>query len=492
MKLEELYQNHKDQINALALALNTLNFDANTIAPKDGANYRNKQMSLLSNQLFKLTLDPNYIETMRLLLEQTTDPILKRELEVNLESYDIYKDVPATLQQEFSLAGLNSFETWQNAKQENNYVKFEKDWLPVIKLLKEMTSYFPIKHSYNALLNLYHRGLTQEKLDLFFNTIETRLVPFIQTIVQNQKIKPEFLSRKVPIEKQKEVTQFIRKIFLFDEHKTVISESAHPFSSTFSLNDSRITTRYIEDNFMSNIFSIIHEIGHGTYNLQVNPQFEGTSLADNMSMSMHESQSRFLENMIARHPLFWKPHFITLKELVSPVLDDVSYDEFIFGINYSTPSLIRTEADELTYPLHILIRYKLEMEIIEKENLTNLNEKWNEYYQKYLGLTPSSDTVGILQDVHWSDGSLGYFPTYAYGSAYAAMFFEAMSRDLDVNHLLENGNYAAIKEWNKQNIHQFGGFIKDDEIILNVCQKEFDPNVYCDYLIQKFSKLYHL
>lgn len=488
----QIYQETKAKLNALQLALATMNYDANTIAPIAGSQYRNEMMAQLSSMVFVLSKDPQYIAAMQDLQATTSDPDLKREIDILLENYNIDKNVPSQLQLEYTNTAFESWTTWQAAKKNNDYASYEPKLQAVITKLKEVISYYPIQDPYNALLNLYHRGLTHEKLESFFEIIQARLVPFIQQIVKLNRPKPAFLSCQVPIEKQREVTKFIRQLFDFPEDSTYISESSHPFSSTFSLHDSRITTRYDENNFLSNIYSIIHEIGHGTYNLQVNEKYGDSSISSAMSMSMHESQSRFLENNIARHPLFWKKHYPTLQKLLDPILNDVSLEEFVFGINYSTPSLIRTEADELTYPLHILIRYRLEKEIMTASDLSNLNTRWNTLYQEILGLSVPTDSEGILQDVHWSDGSLGYFPTYAMGSAYAAMFFEQIQKDLPLDELLLTGNYLAIKQWNKEHIHQYGAFFTDDEMIEKVCHKPFDANIYCDYLIDKFSRLYQL
>lgn len=492
MDYKTIFQETRSKINALGYALSVINYDNSTIAPVDGGDYRNEMASILSNQYFNLSKDPHYIQAIEQLLKQDNEEDFQRELQFIYDNYLIDKDVPSKLQQEYSKNALDSFLTWVDAKEKNDYALFEPALQKVITTLKKVVSYYPIQNKYDALLNLYCKGLTTEKLDEFFDVIQKRLVPFIQKIMNKQVKRPDFLSRPVPIDKQKEVTEFIRNILLFPKEKTYIGESAHPFSSTFSRNDARITTKYVEDLFTSNIFSIIHEIGHGTYELQINPKYDGWSTAGGMSMSMHESQSRFLENNIGRHPSFWKPYYADLQKIVAPVLDDVSFDDFIFGINYSTLSLIRTEADELTYPLHILVRYKMEREIILGDNLENLNQRWADYYKEILGLDVDCDAHGILQDVHWSDGSFGYFPTYALGSAYAAQFFEKIQQDLDLEKELENKNYAAIKEWNRVHIHQFGALYTDDEMLNRVTGKSFDANIYCDYLIAKFTKLYQL
>jgi carboxypeptidase Taq len=242
----------------------------------------------------------------------------------------------------------------------------------------------------------------------------------------------------------------------------------------------------------SSIFAFIHEVGHATYNGQVNPEFEGLTISQSMTYGLHESQSRLFENLVGKSYAFWKPHYEHVQELVS-VLKDVSLDEFIFGINFVEQSFIRVEADELTYPLHIMLRYELEKALFEGTlSVDDLPTVWNEKFKAYLNLDVTGDDHGVLQDVHWSGAAFGYFPTYALGSAYGAMFFEAMSKELNVEELLLNNDFKTIKAWLKENIHQYGGLYNGKDLIEKVCHKPFDASAYVDGLIAKYSALYNL
>lgn len=492
-QLLEKFNTYCKKLNALDLALTTMNFDLNTIAPKKGGAYRFEAMSNLYGQYFETSISTDYINTLLQLNELELDELMKKEIELRLISYNKNKNIPVELATKFSLATNESFEAWQEAKEKNDYSLFEPHLKKVIALSKEMVSYRDnVTNTYEAMLDNYEQGLTLKKVDDFFTVIQERLVPFIKQVVDKKIVKPEFLSRPVSLKKQRQVTELIRNYLDFNPEYSYISESAHPFSSTFSINDTRITTKYLENDFTSNIFSIIHEIGHGTYNHQVDSQYEGYAIADAMSMSLHESQSRFLENNIGRSYGFWYYLYPQLQEILKEELADVSLDEFILGINYSEPSLIRIEADELTYPLHILIRYNMEQRMINENITDNLDVLWADEYEKILGIRPKTNSEGILQDVHWSDASFGYFPTYALGSAYACQFYNKLNESVNIEEQLKQGNFVVIKEWLKENIHQYGGYYLTDEIIFRVCGQSFDPNFYCDYLIEKFTKLFNI
>lgn len=492
-QLLEKFTTYQKKLNALELAITTMSFDLNTIAPKKGGSYRFEAMSTLDGQYFETSISPDYIGTLLQLKELDLDDLMKREIELRLISYNKNKNIPVELATKFSLATNESFEVWQEAKKQNDYSLFEPHLKNVVALRKEMISYQDnVTNTYEAMLDNYEQGLTQQKVNDFFKVIQERLVPFIQQVVNKKIAKPEFLSRTVSIDKQRQITELIRNYLDFNPEYSYISESAHPFSSTFSINDTRITTKYLENDFTSNIFSIIHEIGHGTYNHQVDSKYEGYAIADSMSMSLHESQSRFLENNIGRSYGFWYYLYPQLQEILKEELADVSLDEFVFGINYSEPSLIRIEADELTYPLHILIRYNMEQRMINENITDNLDVLWADEYEKILGIRPATHAEGILQDVHWSDASFGYFPTYALGSAYACQFYNKMSESINIEEELKHGNFVVIKEWLKENIHQYGGYYLTEDIIFRVTGQSFDPVVYCDYLIEKFTKLFNI
>ncbi len=243
----------------------------------------------------------------------------------------------------------------------------------------------------------------------------------------------------------------------------------------------------------SAILSTVHEVGHATYEHDIDPKYDGMILSNGVSSGMHESQSRLFENYLGRTLSFWKANYPILQKYFPKQLEGITVEQYVDAINASTPSLIRTEADELTYPMHILIRYEIEKGLFNGTiPVEKLNETWNKMYKEYLGVDVPNDRDGILQDVHWSDGSFGYFPTYALGSAFSAQFMKAMRKDIDVDELLENNKFDEIIAWLKEHIHQYGCRYTAEEIMLKATGEPFNPDYYLDYLEEKYTKLYNL
>ena len=279
----------------------------------------------------------------------------------------------------------------------------------------------------------------------------------------------------------------------FDKTKGLMKESEHPFTSGFGTTDVRITNHYYEDLLTSSIFSVIHETGHGLYEQNCNPELDETLLGGGASMAMHESQSRFYENIIGRKYSFWETHYPVLQELFKDELKDTTLDDFYHNVNKVVCSLIRTEADELTYSLHIMIRYELEKGLISGTiSVDELPQKWNEMYENYLGITPPNDSLGVLQDIHWAGGSFGYFPTYALGSAYAAQLYNAMKKEINVDEIIKSKNLKEINEWLKKHVHYYGKTLSSKEIIIKSTKEEFNPKYYIEYLKEKYMSIYNL
>ena len=496
MDFVKQYQEWEFKLSAYALALSTIGFDARTIAPSQGNNYRNKRNAFLVGEYFSLLNDPNILEVMKTIMTlDEVDEITKKSVEYRLRDIEKINCIPKDEYVEYDELASASFDAWHEAKHNNDYAKFEpflqKTIETKMKFLKYRNQDKPL---YDLALDDYEMEMTMEEYDQFFSLIKEKLVPLIHEIQHKQdEVNTSFFNQKFDIEKQKVFMKQMMDFIGFDKEWGYLSESEHPFTNMMSLNDVRITTRYIEDNLISSIFSIIHEIGHATYAHQVDSKYEGTYLVDNMTSGMHESQSRLFENYLGRSMAFWDNNYTTLKNLFPEQLKDVTQEMFVRAINASCPSLIRTEADELTYPIHIYIRYEMEKAIMNGSmTLDELNKKWDTLYLENLGIQSPTDTDGILQDVHWSDGSFGYFPTYALGSAYAAQFYHAMQKDIDIDQCLRDNNFKAINNWLKENIHQYGGSLTPKEIMLKATGEPFNPNYYIDYLTNKYKKLYNI
>ncbi|CAM3615351.1 carboxypeptidase M32 [Erysipelothrix urinaevulpis] len=477
-------------LNSYGLALNTMMYDALTIAPKQGAPYRNEAMALLNGEYFKLLTSDESIKVFKE-AQNHDDAIIAESAKYTSKEILKIKNIPEKEYVDFVHLTNDSQQAWEDAKSKNDYSLFEDNLIKLIASRKKLMAYREEEQPlYTQLLSDYEDGLTLEKVDDFFEVIKTELVPFIDIVIEAQGDKPDFLTSHVPIEKQKEISKLIMDHLSYSFDFGYLAEAEHPFSSTFSINDTRITTHYKVDDFTSNIFSVIHEVGHSLYNHNVNPKFEGHAVANNMSYSMHESQSRFLENNIGRSKEFWIPIYGKLQAIIPTTLSNISLDEFILGINYVERSAIRTESDELTYPLHILVRYELEKMMFESnETPENLNIKFRDLMKEYIGINVESDDLGILQDVHWSDASFGYFPTYALGSAYAAQFMVQMEKDIPLKSGLMTGDLKPMFIWLKNEVHQYGGFYQADTILNKATNESFNPHHYINYLKEKYSQL---
>lgn len=489
-------QEYKDKKNAYDAALSTMYYDIATIAPKDGISYRNRMVSILSGESFTHETNPQSIAMLEALAGQNDiDDVLKKEVSLLLKDLENVRFLPKEVFVDFVQITADSQNAWEKAKAANDYSIFKPHLIKVIKKQKETLSYIKKDGSdYDYLLNRFQDGLSTKIYDVFFDQIKKELLPFIQRLIRDgKKIDDRPLFERFDITKQRAFMDILLKHLQYNPKKCYITTSEHPFTDFFSANEARITTHYLENNVMSAIFSTIHEYGHANYGLHVNPDFEGSTLANDIGFAMHESQSRFMENNLARRPSFWKPLYPKLQELFPAQLSNIDLSTFMSMVNVSRPSFIRTEADELTYPIHILIRYELEKEIfndtIDYERLDTL---WNDKYEEYLGIRPTNDRDGILQDMHWGGASLGYFPTYALGSAYAAQFYHQMEQELCVDTLLENGDFTPIYDWLEKNIHRFGAYKSADQIMLDTTKEPFDVSYYITYLKTKFAKLYNI
>ena len=498
MTTEELWKQYEEQrfkISAYQLVLGTTYYDGDTIAPFKGREYRNARMAYIDGIIFDLQTDPEYIRLREELygrddLTFTQKQILKWEL----KDLDSFRYIPRDLYVRYSELSMNSNVAWKKAKNANDYKMFEPYLLEIIDLKKQMLQYRKSDlQGYDIYLSDFEPGMTVEKYDKFFDLIREKLVPLIKKISAAQQIDTVFNNRFYPADQQRKLMRLIMDYMQFDWDAGVLGETEHPFSDALSKNDVRVTTHYYENSLLSSIFSVIHETGHATYNYQVDDDLAETYVFYNMSSGMHESQSRLMENYLGRSSSFWDNLYPEMVKLFPEQLKDVSQKQFVDAANASVCSLIRTDADELTYPLHILIRYEMEKGIFDGSiDLHDLENIWNDKYEKYLGIRPECTSDGILQDVHWSGGSFGYFPTYALGSGYAAQFLHAMKKDIDVDACMSNNEFSRIKEWLKEHIHKYGGLYLPEEQIRIATGEDFDPNYYIDYLTDKYSKLYNL
>ena len=491
----DFYKAYREKCNAYNLALATIHFDMSTIAPKQGNEYATKMISILSGELFDYSTNQDNMNKLYEMKEMDLGQVMNKEIRTVLKDLEKTSKLPREFYMKMQSTFAYGQVIWLKAKENADYSMFKDTLKEIIELTREAYTYYGGEGTlYDRMLNEFETGMYIEKYEEFFKIIKDRLVPFVHKVVEKKDyIDDSIFHEHYSREKQIEVMDVLKEYMGFDETECYLGESEHPFTTELSPYDVRITTKYLEDNLVSAIFSIIHEFGHATYALHVDDSLKGLVIGDEMTSGIHESQSRFMENYMGRRKSFWVNNYPKVQEIFPDQLKDVSLDEFIRMINVAKPTLVRTEADELTYPLHILIRYELEKEMINGEvDYDTLNKVWDDKYEEYLGIRPSNDKEGILQDIHWSSGDIGYFPTYALGSAFGAQFLKAMEKDLDIDKLLENNEFDKIKEWLRDHIHKYGALYDSQEIIKMCTGEEFDPNIYVDYLIDKYSKLYDI
>ncbi|MGE4320806.1 MAG: carboxypeptidase M32 [Acholeplasmataceae bacterium] len=491
----EIYKQARSKIKAYEYFLWLYSWDQETEAPKDAPRYSEKQFAVLYEEAYKIESDPAYIEAINYLfdhLNELEDEDFKVEIKHAHKNLRMVTKVPKDEYLAYGLLIQQAPAIWLEAKEKNDFSIYAPTLKKIIDANKKLVKYLETDElkGYDVLLDMYEEGFGVETYDQFFQVIKDELVPFVSEVT---KVKGPRFSKKLTkgvfaADKQEAFSKYLMDVFKYDQNRAVLKESAHPFTSGVSSFDTRITTHYHEDNVVSSIFSTIHEMGHAIYELQNDPKYDETFLHGGTSLGIHESQSRMFENMIGRSFAFWELHYPKLVELFPKQLKDTSVLDFYKYINQAKRSLIRIEADELTYSLHVLVRYELEKLMINgKVKVEDLPKKWNGLMSKYVGKKPANDQEGILQDIHWSHGSIGYFPTYALGSAYAAQIYEAMNKDFSVELAIANNDQARINEWLKEKVHQFAQSKSPKEIMVIATKENFNPKYYIDYLKRKFS-----
>lgn len=500
MKQKEAIKNYEDYMRIshyYQYVMNEINFEDVTDAPKKNYRERNEIMNYFSYELFKRNTSIDFEKRIEDLNQfyPTLDKKYQRIVDLSLKDFNQNKKIPSELMKEYQKACSEAYHYYILAKEKNDYQIYKPYLKKVLDMNVLFAKYYGKKSGsyYNTFLDLYEEDIQEEELDLFFQSLKERILPLLEKIkASSLTIKDDFLKRPIDKQKQMAMAHYLLKVIGFDEKRGMLKETEHPFTERIGLHDVRITTHIYPQNFISNLYSVIHEGGHGIYEQNIDKKLYNTILFDAASMSIHESQSRFYENIIGRSYSFCKLVYPTLQKLAHPTLQDVTVDQFYQAINKVSPSFIRTEADELTYSLHILIRYEMEKMLIRKElDFEQLPAIWNQKYKEYLGIDVQNDRDGILQDVHWSSG-IGYFFSYALGNAYAAQIYHALQEEMDVDQVIQSGNLKPIKDWLKQNIYQYGKLLKPKDLIKKATKESFNPKYYCDYLEEKYTKIYHL
>ena len=489
--LEELQK----KMYAYGVASSSLYLDSVTVAPRDTAEGRGVALGVLAGERHKLFSDPRVGELLTCLeghREELEHPVRRQVAELR-RSYDQLTRIPADEYMEYAMLTNEASSVWHRAKEESDFELFRPVLERLVAFNRKFAGYYDdSKAPYDALLNEYERGVDMAYLDRFFAAIREELVPLIRAIGQKEQPDDSFLKRKYPIENQRRFSDYLMEVLGLDRAHCAIGESEHPFTLNFNSQDVRITTNYSEDNVAFSMYSVIHEGGHAKYELGIDPALDYTCLSGGVSMGVHESQSRFYENIIGRSLPFIRHIFPRMREIFPQQLGDVSAEQFHRAVNRAEPSLIRTEADELTYCLHVMVRYEIEKQLIGGTlEVKDVPETWNRLYQEYLGVDVPDDRRGCLQDSHWSGGSFGYFPSYALGSAYAAQMLHNMEKEFDLWGQVGSGDLSGVNGWLGDRVHKFGGLMEPADVVKHACG-EFDPSHYVRYLKDKYTALYGL
>jgi carboxypeptidase Taq len=403
--------------------------------------------------------------------------------------------VPASYVAERTRATSLAHDAWLIARRDSDFNAFRPYLERVVDLRRQYAEFFaPYEHIYDPLLDDFERGMKTAEVQAIFNALRPQQVELIRAIADRPQVDDRFLSREYPEQAQWDFGVEVVTRFGYDWQRGRLDRTAHPFSIEFSVDDVRITTRFDPRHPATAMFGTMHEAGHAMYEQGIDPALRRSPLASGASMALHESQSRMWENLVGRSLPFWKYFYTRLKEFFPAQLGDVDLLHFYRGINKAQPSLIRVEADEATYNLHIMLRMELEIALMEGSlAVKDLPVAWNQRMQEYLGLTPPNDALGVLQDIHWSSGLIGYFPTYALGNLISAQLWEAIQRDLpDLDAQIERGNFAALLGWLRQNIHRYGAKFEPQAVVERATGSKIDPQPYIRYLQKKFGEIYGL
>lgn len=495
-QLEKEFLDYVKKMAAYNEALGLVYWDLRTGAPKQGVEQRSEVIGLLSSEVFKMSTSEEMAAYIAYLSKQSLSEKTRKILEECKKEYERNKKIPAEEYKEFVILQSKAESVWEEAKASSDFALFSPYLEKLVEMTKKFVSYWGHNdNKYDVLLDMYEPGMTMKVLDQVFSELREKIVPLVKQISASpHKPKTDFLFEKFPKENQREFSLKILGKMGYNFQAGRLDETVHPFAIGLNPGDVRVTTKYDENDFRTAVFGTIHEGGHALYEQNISKSLIGTPLCSGTSTGIHESQSLFYENILGRSLPFWKNNYDLLKTYANGQFEQVDIEDFYQAINESKPSFIRIEADELTYPLHVIIRYEIEKGLFNDEiDVMELPKIWNDKYEEYLGIRPENDAQGVLQDVHWAGGSFGYFPSYALGYMYAAQFKHKMLEALpNFDQLVEEGDLLPIKEWLTENIHQFGKIKKPLEILHDVTGEGLNPKYLIDYLYEKYGKVYRL
>lgn len=496
-KLQEL-KDRLTEISDLKAALAVLSWDQMTFMPLGGAEARGRQIATLERLAHEKFISPEIgkllDELQPLINEVPSDSEAAALIRVTTRDYQQAVKIPPSFTAEFSEHTSQTYEAWARARAESNFKIVEPLLQKTLELSRQMANFYPgYRHIADPLIDQLDEGMTVAIIRPLFQKLRAELTPLVKTITSQPEPDDSCLHLSFPETEQLEFGLEVAEKLGFDFKRGRQDKSPHPFTTSFGIGDVRITTR-VKQNFLAEaLFSTIHETGHALYEQGINPDFNGTPLADGVSMSVHESQSRLWENLVGRSRGFWEYFYPRLQTVFPEQLKAVSLDAFYRAINKVERSLIRTDADEVTYNLHVMLRFDLETELLEgKLAVNDLPEAWNERYRSDLGVLPANDSAGVLQDMHWYSGTIGgYFQSYTLGNILSAQFYEAATQAFPkIPGEIASGNFSSLHSWLKEHIYRYGRQYSAEEIIKSATGRDLEIEPYVQYLKKKYGEIY--
>ena len=486
----DLLLEKNEALRALGMAETIMYWDALTSGvPEKSLPARGAAMGWLSGESFRRFTAPDTLEAIETLESYSGELSMFERAMVRVmgREYRKVKAVPPDEFQAFNELTAQSQMVWETARAKRDYDMILPYYEKIIEYKRRLCDWYGYEeHPYDALLDDFEKGATVKMLDGFFGVLREKIVPLIKAINQAGNY-PKAIEGIFDVEKQKQLSPWLSGFVGYDDTRGKTGEVEHPFCTTINIHDVRITTKYHSDNLLAAIYSTIHESGHALYEQNMDEGLVRYRLADGASTGIHESQSRLFENMICRSRAF-------AGQLLPQLRKQFDYfegwdEEMLYrAVNIAKPSLIRIEADELTYSLHIMVRYELEKGLAAGDiKAAELPRLWDDKYEEFLGIRPDNVADGVLQDVHWSNGYIGYFPTYALGTAYGAQMIHAMKKSINIDDAVEKGDLSPVSGWLKENIHKYGMALTPAELIQQATGEPFNPEYYADYLKEKFT-----
>lgn len=493
------FKEYLAKISRYEQALSLIYWDLETYAPDNSVNYRSTALGELSETHYNLFVSDKMAEYLDYFSQDNIFNSLcekdKALIKVTKNEFEKTKKIPVKLVRKLAETTTKANSAWKKAKERDDFSIFQPYLDEIIELVKEEADILGFENNrYDALLDLYEPHLKTTEVSKIIEYLKENLTPFLNTLLEDgEKPRDDFYEHNFDFDKQKQLSLEALKFMNFDFNSGRLDISVHPFTTKIGPRDVRITTKYSPEDLRYSLFSTIHECGHALYELNIPEPFFETPLDDGASMAIHESQSRFWENFIGRSFPFWNYFSPKLKSIFNS-FEGLSSESLYKGVNIVERSLLRTEADEVTYNFHIMLRFEIEEALINNKITTKeLPLIWNDKMKEYLGIVPPNNSLGVLQDVHWSNGSFGYFPSYMLGNLYAAQLFSKLKQDIpDYSLELEKGNATIIITWLKENIHQYGKMFEPQELIYKVTGETLNPKYFVDYITNKYTEIYNI